>query len=883
MTTRPLLDLIPAFYRLRDVDPDGSPGLLTALLTTIESSIEAVEADLRDRYDDLFVETCSPEELVHLQALLGIRELPGLRSPRALVAGVIGYRRRKGTLAALEDLARAAGGWTAKATEYFGLLATTQAVNHPRPGALAVAGIRDPVPLRWAATPFDPLLHTVDVRSVRSRRGRYNIPNVAVDLWRLDPVAEPRRPAVAVDATRYRFHPLGVDTALFSRGEPEGSVAHLAGPADATMPLRIVETAASWGGYYGPSESFVVRVGADPVAASDVVCTDLGDVGVGWGHTPPTHPVALDPSRGRIAFAQPPAAEVEVGYHRALPMPVGGGGYQREPAPAPSTDAVVVTVAAGADLAAAAQSVVDGGGVGVVEISDSGRYAVAGPLPVAPAGAFVLRAAEGQWPVLTDGLVLSAGPDAVMTLDGVLVSGGPVEVTGSPARVNLTHCTLVPGIGLDADGRPLQPLAASLVLRLDGDADTEVAIDHCILGPLLAPAELARVSLTSTIIASAATDGAAQLVAVRVGAVADPLPALGAGPLTLTLHVGVAADLPLQLSVPPGVAGVADLAPMLQAALDAAGAAATSGEPDGLAGLSVDTSAMTVTSEDGRLLVTGPGTDAIAFTDDGPDQGATVLGLAGGYAAYALVGGPLPDPWEAPTVPARLTVTLGAPGAAAAEETLTLDTAPASAADLASSLQALLRAGPDPGAVVIAQPGRLLVVPGSPGVAPRFVPDPVSRPLGLDAAGPAYAGSVDGLLSGPALAAEAVTVFGAVVAQEVQVGDSIVSGALVAQRRQTGCVRYSWLGPGSRTPRRFHCRGSDTGDAPPAFVATRYPAPAFGQLATWCPGTIGAGAADGAEMGVFHDVQSPQRLAAVQSLLEEYLRFNVEAGVFLVS
>lgn len=880
MTPRPLLDLLPALYRLRDVELDGSPGLLTALLGSIESSIEAVEADLRDRYDDLFVETCSPDELVHLAALLGIRELPGLRSPRTLVAGVIGYRRRKGTLAALEDLARAACGWTAKATEYFGLLTTTQAVNHPRPGAVAVVGIRDPLPLRWLGTPFDHSLHTVDVRSVVSRRGRYNIPNVAVDLWRLDPVVEPRRPAVALDATRFRFHPLGVDAPLFSRGEAEGSVAHLAGPRDATMPLRIIETAAAWGGYYGPSGSFVVRVGGDPVAASDVVCTDLGDVGAGWGHTPATHPVALDPSRGRIAFAQPPPAEVEVGYHRALPMPLGGGGYPRDPAAAPSTHAVLVTVAAGADLVAAAQSVVDRGGVGVVEISDSGRYAVPAPLPVAPAGALVLRAADGQWPVLTGGLVLNAGPDALVTLDGVLVSGGPVEVTGSPARLGLAHCTLVPGGSVDAGGRPQSPLAPSLVLRLDPDASTDVAIDHCVLGPLLAPADLARVNLTSSILASAAADGGAQLVAVRVGAVADPLPSLGAGPLTLTLHLGVAADLPLQLSVPPAVAGVADLAPVLQGALVAANAAASS---DGLAGLAADTSAMTVTSQDGRLLVTGPGSDPVSFTDDGPDQGATVLGLAGGYAAYALVGGPLPDPWEVPSVPADLTVTLAAPGAAAAGETVTLDTAPASPADLASSLQALLRAGPDAGAVVVARSGRLLVVPGSPGVAPRFTPDPVSRLLGLDPRVPAYAGSADGLLSGPPLTTEAATVFGPVVARQVQLSDSIVTGALVAQRRQTGCVRYSWLGPGSRTPRRFHCRCADTGDAVPAFVATRYPAPAFGQLAPWSPGTIGAGAADGAEMGVFHDVQSPQRLAAVQSLLEEYVRFNVEAGVFLVS
>ena len=43
------------------------------------------------------------------------------------------------------------------------------------------------------------------------------------------------------------------------------------------------------------------------------------------------------------------------------------------------------------------------------------------------------------------------------------------------------------------------------------------------------------------------------------------------------------------------------------------------------------------------------------------------------------------------------------------------------------------------------------------------------------------------------------------------------------------------------------------------------------------------GADDDGEIGAFHFLQQPQRLANLEGRLDEYLRFGLEAGVFLVT
>jgi hypothetical protein len=110
-----------------------------------------------------------------------------------------------------------------------------------------------------------------------------------------------------------------------------------------------------------------------------------------------------------------------------------------------------------------------------------------------------------------------------------------------------------------------------------------------------------------------------------------------------------------------------------------------------------------------------------------------------------------------------------------------------------------------------------------------------------------------------------------------------------AARTQQGCVRFSYVPPGSHVPRRYECQPAPGAtDAErirvrPLFTALDYGAPGYCQLSQRCPEEIRRGADDEAEMGAFHDLYQPQREANLRARLDEYLRFGLEAGIFYAS
>jgi hypothetical protein len=164
MSTR-LFELLPAVYRVRD-RAHGDP--LRALLAVIGREVDRVEADIGALYDNWFIETCDAWVVPYIGDLLGVR---------AHVANTLAYRRRKGTAAVLEQLARDLTGWPARAVEFFARLATTQHVNHGRPDAPATVDIRSAYRMQLVGTPFETAMHTPEVRHIDVGRGRYNIPH----------------------------------------------------------------------------------------------------------------------------------------------------------------------------------------------------------------------------------------------------------------------------------------------------------------------------------------------------------------------------------------------------------------------------------------------------------------------------------------------------------------------------------------------------------------------------------------------------------------------------------------------------------------------------------------------------------------------------------
>src|SRR5690606_32990012 len=69
----------------------------------------------------------------------------------------------------------------------------------------------------------------------------------------------------------------------------------------------------------------------------------------------------------------------------------------------------------------------------------------------------------------------------------------------------------------------------------------------------------------------------------------------------------------------------------------------------------------------------------------------------------------------------------------------------------------------------------------------------------------------------------------------------------------------------------------------PTFTSLHYGDPGFGQLAGRTATEIRTGADDGAEMGAFRFLKSPQRESNLRGALGEYLRFGFEAGIFYVT
>jgi hypothetical protein len=481
-----LYGLLPALYRLRDAEHGEE---LKALVEVIAEQVAVLADNLEQLYDDQFIETCAPWVVPYIGDVIGHRSVHGVApkvgSPRAEVAHTIGFRRRKGTAAVLEQLARDVTGWPARVVEFFQQLGTTQYMNHVRPDHWYTPNLRQAQALEYLQTPFDQAAHTVEVRRIASRQGRYNIANLGIFLWRLRPYALTNSPAVKLDDRRYLFSPLGNNTPLFTRPETEDDLAHLAEPINVPMPMSRRLLYDHLEAYYGPGKSlFLRRDGAD-VKATQVRAYDLSDVGDGtWAHQPRDR-IAIDPVLGRIAFPQndPPPTTVQVTFHAGFSADMGGGEYER----ADSFAALLQPVqqVPPATLQSALDARRPGG---VVEISDSGRYREPLTITVDAGQRLELRAANGRRPTLelSTAMTVSGGADAEVTLNGLLITGGALRVPPAAAnnhlrRLRLRHCTLVPGWSLTLSGTPEHADQPSLIIE---SPEVSVEIEHCIVGGL---------------------------------------------------------------------------------------------------------------------------------------------------------------------------------------------------------------------------------------------------------------------------------------------------------------------------------------------------------------------------------------------------------------
>lgn len=676
-----LFDLLPTVYRVRDAAQGDQ---LRALLNVIEREVDLVETDIARLYDNWFIETCDEWVVPYIADLLGVRSLPGsiaggqsAFSQRTYVANTLAYRRRKGTASVLEQLGADVTGWRCKAVEFFQRVATTQHVNHPRPGHGLTIDIRSTYANQFVGTPFETAAHLADVRHIDNRRGRYNIPNIGLFLWRVQSYLVQDVTARQVDATRFSFDPLGRDVALHTVPRTEAGVTQVTGLLNVPMPISRYTLHHDLPDYYGDASthrSVVVSVDDTVRPAASIRACDLSDAGTGWAHAAAPGMTAIDPELGRIAFAATPAGTVTSSHAYGFGGDLGGGPYDRR-----------ASVSAAVGTGPTWQ-------MGVFHAPPANQASIVA----------TLGDAVKEW---------NKQPPGTRGVIAIMDSRSYVEdLTTAVKRIKIPEGSQ---LSIVAAGWPPD--------TIDGNPVWQVG----------------RLS-------------------------------------------------------PDG------LRPHLRGSIEVIGTApATSSSP-------------------GRLLLNGLLV-----------EGAVKV-LAGNLGGLHIEHSTL------------------APGAG--------DLTCAANPNLAIELT------------------RVVCGAATPGQSART----------LTATDTIVAGDVDG----NGIRLEACTVLGATHAVTLHASNSILMGKVTVERRQVGCVRFTYLPFESEVPRRHRCQPDDADSASrvqPQFESVRFGDAAFVLLAGMCADEIVSGADDEGEMGAWHFVQAPARLRGLRLALDEYLRFGLEAGIFVVT
>lgn len=478
-----LYELLPVVYRLRDAER-GEP--LRAFLNVIAEQVNLVEADIAQMYDNWFIETCEDWVVPYIADLIGYellrtsgeptevvsqaaRERSRILIPRRDVANVIRYRRRKGSLALLELLARDAAGYgAARAVEFYKLLAWTQSLNFQRPTRARSINLRDGGALDLLGSPFDKAARTVDLRRAVSNReqGRYNVPGIGIFIFRLKSYSVTKTPAYCLEEIApecYSFSVLGNDTPLYNDPQPEIEPTQIADELNLPTPIRrrafekrIIENGAlkrteASEKYYDRSLAVYLldrKGGLKLVPRETIIPANLSD----WEkYRPPRGFVAVDPKRGRIIFPpdQKPRYGVVVSYHYAFSADIGGGEYNRTLSQ--PEDADVFRVGNGEQYATinaalrAWEQAENKPRSAVIEIQDSGVYTEPLKIELKRDESLQIRAANRKRPIirlldyqssLPDALTVKGAKGSRFTLDGLLIAGRSVQIIGPDSAPN---------------------------------------------------------------------------------------------------------------------------------------------------------------------------------------------------------------------------------------------------------------------------------------------------------------------------------------------------------------------------------------------------------------------------------------------------------------
>jgi hypothetical protein len=836
-----LWKLIPAVYRARDSDDASVTGPLQELLTRVGAQVAVVRRSIDRLWADQFIETSDDWVIPYIGDLLDTNLINGLdaRGRRLDVAKTIHYRRRKGTVAVLEEIARDVTGWDAHIVEAFRRLSRTRHNLDPPvgPGPLAAAlptpCLRTPTPpgapqphdllehegLIGSLTgtpsggfadvrslhggdctngPFDEYFHTADLRKGAGAVGRYGIPKLLVFLWRLESFAvEGGTPVPVTGCTgEYVFDPTGRFVPLFLQPlqpEPDDAVDSWTSTPEWDVPGR-----------YTSSLQFAIGDPgtADPRHAAYPDADHIPAFASAASGTP-AEPVTIEvyPEVGQFKALSAVEPGLTASYQYGFPAAIGAGPYDRTllgNPPAPVGTERVVSGGAGFDTELAAAA-----GAATVTIADSLTYEAVADVgsTAAPIGSLLVRAGDSVRPVVRLPAAATGDPpvawtftgggeDADLMLDGLLISGGDVVLRGAFKTVRLTGCTTDPGTldtqgdayTLSADKRLHAPTRIWIEADPDAEAGTpgaivELVVDHCVLGPV-------RTRNGGAVEALTITDSVVQGIAPDTGVstldVADVY-----DPELLARALG--SDDPLSQSVFSSLSAGAQ------------------------------TAITNYVASGGILSVTALKTIVSSLN-------ALIGGGTSIYSDGAFLGVPL-DPQARQLL---------AEGAAA-------DTAELNLALLEDAFPEAL----SPAAIALA------------------------------------AGTV---------VLQRVTVLGRTFVHRLQASDSILDGFAAVEDTQDGCVRFSSTTAESSVPRRY--LSVSTAVEAPLFTSRAFGAPGYAQLLESADGAIVGGASDvtitsgaetGSEMGAYSSQLAPIKERGLLVKFDEYMPLGLTPVVVHVT
>ena len=841
-----LYENLPAVYRLRDAER-GYP--LRGLIRILEEQADLLKRDIDGLWDDFFIETCADWVIPYIGDLVGnnpLHEATLVR--RADVAKTLYYRRRKGVLPMLEELARDVTGWGVHAVEFFRLLGWNQNLNHVRyrpapnplrrdPPAVEAVGtvhLRDIDALDRLDGPFDRFSHSADIRPIAHSAGWHNIRNVGFFVWRLESYPLRDIPATPSEDVPYGwyFSPLGAPALLFNNPEREASPTGLATELHVPDPIRPIAFSTDLENYrlavaagqkpvseyYGENLSLTVTRDGTLIEPQSVVCVDLSE---GWGRPQDTlHyldpdgndvaipiEVGVDPATGRLVFptGKEPAESLSVYFHYGFSGDIGGGPYGRRATfLPPSSNELRILVSREEPSSSpphwqptVSQALTDwidsGARIGVIEIADNGTYDENLSLELSDNEHLTLRAADGVRPLLR--LVNATGHVSELTLGGG---------NGEDATLRINGLVIEGAIRVEADSLGDLVIMHSMLVpgrHLDEEGDPvlpefpsitaggdnerlQVTVCHSMVGPLRLAERLRGLTVKDSII-----DAPEGILAHRrpmlVSGNLSPFPEMDPDELGIEVTMGAEGTFSAELSDAP--ASLAEARDILQEAIR------------GAHNTPAFTGAVVATVAQRLVVIPGVPDAEPAIEDPSGSGAATVLRLVTGEASMrqALISATLPSDLHLPESAPSIMLRMGGVG----PERVELDDSTSTLAQAQQGLeQAIRNAAADPvfqGARVAryqdaAGHWRLAIIPGesSAEASVGFTSDDPETALTLrlrmpdEVASYALSAPGDGSAPGPPIDWRRTTVFGRVRTKQIDMASEVIFVDPVTVERQ---------------------------------------------------------------------------------------------------